>query len=140
MPNGKRPHRFSEETRRLDAEKSGLLFYARERAAANDPIESGRAFAKAAQMEEEIAIRLEAEGYHLEATISWVSAASCYHLAHDFAEALRVCELVEEKPFVARDRNILQQIKTNCETQMAKPIVMIGDSGHSHSLRPDFTS
>ena len=91
MTHSKRPHRFSEETRRLQGEKSGLLFYARERAAANDPIESACAFAKAARMEEAIATRLEAEGYSLEATISWVSAASCYHLAHDFAESLRVC-------------------------------------------------
>ena len=134
MTNRKRPYRFSEETRQLDAEKSGLLFYARERAAANDSIESARVFAKAAQMEEEIAIRLEAEGYPPEAMISWVSAASCYFMAHDFAQALRVCELAEDKPFVERYQDILQQIQTECETHITEPIVLTGDSD---SARPN---
>ena len=138
MTHRKFPHRFSEETRRLKTDKTNLLFYARERAAANDPIESARAFEKAAHMEEEIAPRLEAEEYPTEAMISWISAASCYLMAHDFAQALRVCELVEKKPVAEeRYRDILQSIKTDCETQIAKPIVITAGKKHSDSPPPE---
>jgi hypothetical protein len=136
MTNKKRPHRFSEKIRQLEVDKTNLLFYARERAAANEPIESARAFAKAARMEEEIAPLMEAEGYLQDAVISWVSAASCYHLGHNLAEALRICELVEKKPFGERYRDILQKIKIDCEKRMVTPVAMIGDREHRDSPRP----
>jgi hypothetical protein len=134
--NKKRPHRFSEKFRQLEADKSGLLFYARERASANDPIEAARAFAKAARMEEEIAPLMEAEGYLQDAVISWVSAASCYHLGHNLAEALRICELVEKKPFGERYRDILQKIKIDCEKRMVTSVAMTGDREHCDSPHP----
>ncbi|MBM3238693.1 hypothetical protein FJZ31_20565 [Candidatus Poribacteria bacterium] len=136
ISNKKHPHRFSEEIRQLEVDKTNLLFYARERAAANEPIESARAFAKAARMEEEIAPLMEAEGYLQDAVISWVSAASCYHLGHNLAEALRICELVEKKPFGERYRDILQKIKIDCEKRMATPVTMTGDREHRDSPHP----
>lgn len=45
--NKKRPHRFSEKIRQLEVDKTSLLFYARERAAANEPIEINLNMAKA---------------------------------------------------------------------------------------------
>ena len=139
MTHRKFPHRFSEETRRLQTDKTSLLFYARERAAANDPIESARAFAKAGRMEEDIATRLEVEGYPTDAMISWISAASCYWMGYDFAEALRVCELMEGKPDAQRYRDILQQIKTDCETRITTPFAITGveeqeTSSRSHAV------
>jgi len=136
MTNKKRSHRFSEKIRQLEVDKTSLLFYARERAAANEPIESARAFAKAARMEEEIAPLMEAEGYLQDAVISWVSAVSCYHLGHNLAEALRICELVEKKLFGERYRDILQKIKMDCEKRMATPVAMIGNREHCDSPRP----
>jgi hypothetical protein len=135
MTDKKRSHRYSEKIRQLEVDKTSLLFYARERAAANEPIESARAFAKAARMEEEIAPLMEAEGYLQDAVISWVSAASCYHLGHNLAEALRICELVEKKPFGERYRDILQKIKMDCEKRMATPVAMIGNREHCDSPR-----
>jgi len=135
MPDKKFPNRFSEETRQLQGKKSGLLFYARWQAEINDPIESARAFAKAAHMEEDIATRLEAEGYPQQAMVSWVSAASCYLMAHDFAQALRVCELIEDKPFAERYQDVFRDIKTDCESQIAKPLVMTDNKGHSNSAQ-----
>jgi hypothetical protein len=126
MTHRTRPHRFSDETRQLDAEKSGLLFYARERAAANDPIEAARTFAKAARMEEDIATRVEAEGYPADAMIAWISTASCYLMAHDYAQALRVCEVVAEKPYAERYQDILQEIKADCEKAIVNPFRTIG--------------
>ena len=86
-------------------------------------------------MEEDIATRLEAEGYPQQAMVSWVSAASCYLMAHDFAQALRVCELIEDKPFAERYQVVFRDIKTDCETQIAEPIMMTDNKGHSDSAQ-----
>ena len=120
----KHSSRFSEKIKRLEANKTNLLFCARERIAAEQPIEAARAFAQAAQLEEEIATVLKGDGFLKDALISWVSAASCYHLAGDFSEALRVSELVLSNPDGERYRDVIERIKIDCEEKIAALIAM----------------
>jgi dTDP-4-amino-4,6-dideoxygalactose transaminase len=59
-----------------------------------------QSFIKAAELEEEPAQRLEAEGHSEDAYISIVSAASCYQQAKDFKRARKLFKRVLTLPNV----------------------------------------
>ena len=93
---------YSDELTKILGKASGYILEARAIQARKDGNHSGlpRLFVQAAELEEEAAQRLEAEGHTENVYISLVSAASCYQQAKCYENARRLFQHVLALPDV----------------------------------------
>ncbi|MFQ6041898.1 MAG: hypothetical protein ACE5PV_13655 [Candidatus Poribacteria bacterium] len=98
----KRTHKpYGKELQQLLGKASNNILNARAAMAKIDDNNSERAkqfFERAAEFEQEAAMRLEAEGHHEDVYISLVSAASCYQNAERYDKALLLFQQALARP------------------------------------------